>query len=302
MADENIVDAVVDTKTVPTGAPAPTLADSPAEPEPTEARSSAPADWPDDWREKASGGDTKKLSRLSRYTSPQALADALINAQNRISAGDLKPTVGKDATPEELTAFREAHGIPETPEKYDLGGYEVPELDKPLVEQFLTSAHAVNMTPDQVKRSLEAYSEISEQSRNERLAQDERIKTEAEDKLRGEWGPEYRVNLNLLQNLLSSAPEGLSDKLLHGRLADGTPIGSSVEALQFFVNLERERNPAGVVTPASAATTSQSVAEEKAKIEKVMREDRTSYNRDQKMQDRYLQLIRWEEAQKQRAA
>ena len=158
------------------------------------------------------------------------------------------------------------------------------------------------MTPDQVKSSLEAYTEISEQARNERLAQDEKIKSEAEDALRAEWGTEYRTNLNLLQNLLSGSPAGLRDKLLHGRLADGTPIGSSVEMLQFLVGLERERNPAGVVTPASATTSAQSVAEEKARIEKIMREDRSAYNRDQKMQDRYLQLIRWEEAQKQRAA
>jgi hypothetical protein len=171
-----------------------------------------------------------------------------------------------------------------------------------MIDMFLKSAHTVNMTPDQVKRSLEAYTEISEHARNERMAEDERVKTEAEDKLRNEWGPEYRVNLNLMENLLSQAPQGLRDKLVHGRLSDGTPIGSSVEMLQFLVGLERERNPAGVVTPGSATTTAQSVADEKAKIEKVMREDRSAYNRDQKLQDRYRQLIQWEVAQGQRAA
>jgi hypothetical protein len=301
MADENIVDEVVDTKTIP-DEPRATLAESTTESESISTERVAPVDWPDNWREKAAGGDAKKLSRLSTYASPQALADALISAQNRIAAGDLKPAIGKDAKPEDLAAFRAAHGIPESPDKYDLGDYEVPAEEKPLIEKFLSSAHSVNMTPDQVKKSLEAYSEISEQARNERYAQDEQIKKDAEDKLRAEWGADYRTNLNLFQNLLSGAPEGLRDKLLHGRLADGTPIGSSVEVLQFLVGLERERNPAGVVVSANAATTAQSVAEEKAKIEKVMREDRTAYNRDQQMQDRYLQLIRWEEAQRQRAA
>jgi len=310
MADENIVDELVDTKVV---TPAATVDDSATdtglvtdlEPEvpPTKTATKAPVtpDWPADWRDKAAGGDAAKAARLARYASPQALADALIAAQNKIRTGEVKPVLGKDAKPEEVAAFREAHGIPEAPDKYDLGDLTVPDGEKPMVTKFLESAHKVNMTPEQVKASLSAYTEISEVARNERLAQDNEIKNTAEDALRAEWGNDYRVNINLVTNLLDTAPEGLRDKLLRGRLADGTPIGSSVEALKFLVGVARERNPAGVVVPSGIATA-QSVSDEIQKIEKAMRDDRAAYNRDDKMQARYRQLLEWRIAQGRQAA
>ena len=61
-----------------------------------------PTAWGEDWRDKVAKGDAKKLSRLGRYASPEAVVDALIAAQNRISSGDLKPTLKKDATPEQI--------------------------------------------------------------------------------------------------------------------------------------------------------------------------------------------------------
>ena len=302
MADENIVDEVVDTKVVPTDSTSDSAADTglvtdlPKD-DPAPAKTAPSGDFPADWRDKFAGGDAQKAARLQRYASPQALTDALIAAQNKIRAGDLKPTIGKDAKPEEIAAFREAHGIPEAPDKYDLGDLEVPEGEKEMVTKFLTSAHSVNMTPDQVRTALKAYTDISEEARNARVAQDQEIKTSAEDTLRAEWGNDYRVNINLITNLLDAAPAGMRDKLLRGRLADGTPIGSSPEVLRFLVGLAREKNPAGVVVPSGVATA-QSVSDEIQKIEKVMRDDRAAYNRDEKMQARYRQLLEWRNAQK----
>lgn len=297
MADENIVDEVVDTKTVVDDAkPADTtvvtdLPEGTTSPAPG-TKPAATGEWPADWRDKFSGGDAQKAARLQRYASPQALTDALIAAQNKIRAGDLKPALGKDAKPEEIAAFREAHGIPEAPDKYDLGDVEVPESDKELVNKFLASAHTVNMTPEQVRTTLKAYNEISEAARNARMAQDVEIKTTTEDALRAEWGDDFRTNINLVTNLLDTAPAGLREKLLQGRLSDGTPIGSSPEALRFLVGLARERNPAGVVTPSGVATA-QSVEDEIQKIETLMRNDRAAYNRDNKLQARYRQLLGW---------
>jgi hypothetical protein len=306
MADENIVDEVVDTKVVPpVGNTAPPPIDDSATdtglvtdpPPPGKPAPTTQSDWPADWRDKFAAGDAAKAARLQRYASPAALADALIAAQNKIRAGDLKPTLGKDAKPEEIAAYREAHGIPEAPDKYDLGDLEVPEGEKEMVQKFLASAHAANMTTDQARAALKAYTDISEEARNARASQDQEIKTSAEDALRAEWGEDYRVNINLVTNMLDAGPAGLRDKLLRGRLADGTPIGSSVEALKFLVGLARERNPAGVVVPSGVATA-QSVTDEIQKIEKTMREDRAAYNRDEKMQARYRQLLEWQSAQR----
>jgi hypothetical protein len=45
---------------------------------------------------------------MSRYGSPEDVAAALINAQNRIDRGEVKPVLSKDATPEELAEWRQA--------------------------------------------------------------------------------------------------------------------------------------------------------------------------------------------------
>ena len=110
--------------------------------------------WGEDWRDKVAKGDAKKLSRLSRYASPEAVIDALISAQNRISSGDLKPILKKDATEEQVKEYREAMGIPEAPDKYDLGDVVPAGADKTMIEDFLKTAHATNQTPQQVKASV----------------------------------------------------------------------------------------------------------------------------------------------------
>lgn len=263
-----------------------------------DATKTAPATWPDDWRDKAAGGDAKKAARLSTYASPSAVADALIAAQNRIAAGDLKVALNKDAKPEEVAAYRAAHGIPEAPDKYDLTGVALEGVDKELVGVFLGAAHGENMTPSQVRTSLESYAKITETLREKRTVLDNEAKEKAEDALRAEWGNEFRTNVNLVMNLIGSAPQGVGEKLLHGRLSDGTPIGSSPEVLQFLVGLARERNPAGVVVPSGVATES-AVEDEIAKYEKLMRTDRAAYN---KVEGRYRQLLEWRETQKRRVA
>ena len=303
MADENIVDQVIDTKvitdTTTAGTGATTTVVTDASKTDVEPAVTAPADWPTDWREKAAGGDAKKLQRLGRFTSPQALADAFIATQNKLA--ETRPALTKDAKPEELAAYRTALGIPETPEKYDLTGLDFDQTEKAMVDKFLTSAHSANMTPTQVRASLEAFTKLSEDARNTRLSDDEALKTKAEDKLRSDWGNEYRTNINLITNLLDGAPSGFRDKFLHGRLSDGTPIGSDPDALQFLVNLARERNPAGVVVPSGVATES-AVMDELSKIEKVMRTDRAAYNKDEAMQARYRELLVYRENQRLRAA
>lgn len=261
----------------------------------------APATWPEKWRELGSDNDAKIAARLSRYASPKEVIKALIAAQNRIAAGDLKVSLGKDAKPEEIAAYREAHGIPDEPTKYDLTGLTIGDDDKPLVDKFLAAAHGAHMTPDHVRASLNAYAQISEDARNQRAALDLEVKEKAEDALRAEWGGEFRTNINMISNLLDTAPQGVRDKLLHGRLSDGTPIGSSPEVLQFLASLARERNPSGVVVPSGVATES-AVEDEIAKIEKVLRTDRAAYNRDEKMQSRYRELLQWREGQRSKAA
>jgi len=247
------------------------------------------ADWPEDWREKASGGDAKVLGRLARYASPKALADALLAAQNKLAS--TRPVLGKDATAEQIKEYRDALGIPETADKYDISGFKIGEADKDLIAGYLEKAHATNQTPEQVNAGIEAYMEINGKLAEARHTKDATFQREAEDALRGEWGQDYRRNITLVNAFLDSAPEGLKSKILSGRLSDGTPIGSDPDALRWLLQLELDRNPVGVVAPGAGANMAQTVDDEIKKIETTMRENRKAYDKDEKLQQRYRDLL-----------
>lgn len=94
-------------------------------------------DWPSDWREKATGGDAKAMAKIAKYASPKALAEALLSAQDYISKTRSVAKLGKDATADQIKAYRESLGVPEVPDKYDLKDMNLKEGDKPLLDATL---------------------------------------------------------------------------------------------------------------------------------------------------------------------
>jgi hypothetical protein len=248
-----------------------------------------------------SKGNAKVLSRMSRYDSPAAAMAALVAAQNRISSGELKPMLKANATPEELTAWRAEHGIPETPDKYDLGK-EV-QADPKLQSILLKAAHETNQTPDQVKATVRSLQEMNRMLAAEQAEQDIDIQQKSEDALRQEWGPEFRRNINLIHGMLdATGSQTLKDSLLLGRLADGTPIGSSPEVLKMLAGLALIQNPSGIVVPGAEANPMQGVEDEIGKIEKTMKENRKAYDKDERLQARYRELLDAREKLKPRKA
>lgn len=274
-------------------APAPPVASPPAaSPPPPADDAGSKGSWRDDWRETMAKGDAKVLGRLQRYASPEALSDALIAAQNRISSGDLKPVLKKDATPEQVAEWRSANGVPETPDKYDLGkDIKLTDQGKAFMERYLPIAHAANMTPEQVKANLGFIAEMNKGEAQQRATRDVELEESGEEALRAEWGGEYKRNITFIHNLLDGAatPE-FKNKLLGGRLADGTPIGSDPAALRFLMGLALVQNPTGTLVPGFNNNPAQGVEEEIAKIETLMKTDRAAYNKDEKAQARLREL------------
>lgn len=226
------------------------------------------------------------------------MVNALVSAQNKISAGELRPTLKPDASDQERAEYRKALGIPEAPEKYDLtfeNGLVVGEEDKPRISEFLKAAHSSNMTPEQVKGAIKWWYETTEAQAAEQDKSDKEAKQRAEDDLRAEWGPDYRRNLNLYESFLDTLPkegeESLKDLLRFGRLADGRPIGSHPGVIKWLANLALQINPLSTVVPGTGTDQMASIDTEIAGIEKTMRENRKAYNADDKMQSRYRELL-----------
>lgn len=298
----------------PTPAPKATpTALEPADPSVPEPVAQTPADWPADWREKASVGadgkvDDKLLARFKRYTSPKAALDGLVNAQNRIAKGELQKVLGDKPTPEEVAEYRMANGIPEKPDGYKLeigDGRVVGVEDKPIVDKFLASMHSNHASPTMVNAALKAYYDLRDEQIHQREDLDLSAKQETVEVLRSEYGPEYRANMNAIHGLLGTLPGGVGEKLLGARFADGTAAGNDPNFIRALVTIARELNPAATVVPGSPGASQNTIADEINSLKALMADTTSEYWKGPKAeghQKRYRDLIGASEKLAQRKA
>lgn len=248
--------------------------------------------WPDDWQTRLAGDDKDAAKQLGRYASPEEIWKKARSLEKRLSSGEYKAVLPKDAKPEELSAWRKDNGIPDKPESYDLKDLKIPASDKDLIAGFLKSAHDSNMTPEQAKATVSNYYAIQKQQSDARALKDDEQRHAALDALNAEWGGSFRRNVNLIEGtVLSAFPEEVRGLLKSARLPDGTAIFNSVPALKALASLALQLNPAGVVAPAGGGDLSKPALQEYQDLQKMMMERRTAYNKDAGAQARMRELI-----------
>lgn len=262
--------------------------------------------WNEGWRERMANGDEKELKRLQRFTSPDDVYKMARSLETRMSSGELKSAIKKDATADEVKAWRAENGIPETPDGYELkllDGRDVADADKPVLKGLLDLAHKHNFTPEQVKAAVSwQYTNAAEQETAQTEA-DNQLHQEVTDALNKEWGVDYRANMNMVATNVERGGSELSELLMQGRLADGTPIRSSPAILKWIVSNEREINPAGTVVPGVGTSQANAIGDEIANLEKMMGNRQSDYWKGPKAeanQLRYRQLIEAQDKLKQR--
>lgn len=267
-------------------------------------KGSTGAKWPDAWRQELAGEDAKALKQLERYQSPKDIWNKARALEQRISSGELRSNLPKEATEEQVKAWRSENGIPDAPDKYEVIGNKdkVHEADKERIAGIMTELHGVNVNNAQAEKVVDLYYGIMDQLIEERQDKDKSFAQQSEDKLRAEWGTEYRQNMNLVNGLLSTAPQEVQDEIKTGRLGNGDPLMSSPAVLQWLTGMAREINPVTTLIPNKGGDVAGSIDSEIANIEKTMRTNRKEYNADTKMQDRYQQLLTAREKMKSKAA
>lgn len=261
-----------------------------------------------DWRKEIAGDNGEWLKTLERFASPKAMFESYQAMRAKMSSGelrDVKPFPAK-GTPEEQAAWRRENNLPTKPEEYDLkfeDGLVIGDEDKPGVDSFLKAAHAANYTPAQAKEAVKWYFDQKDAEAEARQNADKEIAQKTQDALRAEWGGEYRTNMNGIHALLDTAPAGVKDKMMNGRLADGTPIMSDPDTLRFLTGMYRQINPVSTVVPhGDDASMARSIDDEIKSIKEVMTKDRPKYNKDEKMQKRYRELLSAKERMGKKAA
>lgn len=277
--------------------PTPAAADPAPQPDPTPdpapVADPAPKPEPEDWRSRLSGGDEKILKYLGKFQSEAAFAadakkknDALLN---KASA----PKLPENPTPEELAAYRKEMGIPDKPEDYLTSlpnGLVVGDDDRPFVDQFLEKMHGVNAHPSVTAAALDAYYGIVEEQETAQAEADSNADMECVTALKDEWGADYKRNANVLRSFLGTMPESVAEAITQARGPDGKILSMNADVIKWLTGKALEENPLATVVP-GFSDQPKAIEDEIASIEKVMRENRPEYNRDEKMQARYRELI-----------
>lgn len=252
------------------------------------------AGWGDQWRENFAGDDKAKLTELQRYATPKAVLEGLFAAKERIRSGELGKPLPENPNEQEIAAYREAHGIPAEPKGYLENlpeGLVIGEDDKPFFEKFAAKLHGINADPKVAHVAISFYNEIVEEQEAAVAEADLAAKQATEDALRVKWGPDFRANQNAIRGFLDTLPQGISETILSARDDQGRALFNVPEFAEWFAGLAREFNPVLAIVPGGGGAPGKSLDDEIAGIEKFMREKRADYNKDEKMQERYRQLL-----------
>lgn len=257
-----------------------------------------------DWatiRAKVAGDDEKILNVLSQYSTLEDALKAGVEARRKLSSGQQKTAKVPDAnsSPEEIKAYREANGIPEEAKDYKVelpDGVVLGDADKPVADKFLEIAHKHNLPPAVANDIIANQLKIQQEYLKEQEEADDQARADARAKLTSNevWGSEAQLNINMINNMLEGAPQGVKENLLDARLGDGTLLGNNVPALRWLSNLARELNPYGTITPNQGMSLSETVQAEMAKLEGMMGDRNSAYWKGptaQQNQQRYGQLL-----------
>ena len=273
-------------------------------------------DWPSDWREKMAaytvgkgdGGEyNKELKRLQRATSPLEINKSYRQLEVKYKRGDDPDPFPSEGTDEEKAAWRKSHSVPDKAEDYlkDFAlpdGLVIGEADKPVVDEYLATAHEMNLPPNMVKNNIGWYFKTRDGQIQQRMEKDEQDKTSTAEELKAEFGPDFKKYLSAAYNLLETAPEGVLGALTEARMNDGTKLGNHPQVVRWLSQMALEINPAATVVPGSGENSMISIDTEMAQIEQLMKTNREAYWGDPSKQARYRELLEAKERLQKRNA
>jgi len=258
---------------------------------------------PDNWRELVAGS-AEEAKKLERFTSPKALWESYQEAARKVRE---KTTVmtppGKDATPEQVKAWREANDIPETPDKYEIklpDNRQLGDADKPILEAFTPVAHEVGLSQSQVSRLVDWQLRQQEAEAAAMMEADEDHKSVGRATLKEEWGPaDFKRNTGAITELLSRASGeielgdgsklALADAIMNARLANGRKLGNEPQAVKWLAGLGLDLVPLDSQLPPGHSEGS--VTTRLEEIRAIRKADIDRYNGDAKLQAEERKLI-----------
>lgn len=240
--------------------------------------------WPDDWRVLMANGDAKAARLLERYTSPDAVGKALMSAQQRIRSGEVKQRPGPEATDEQLAEWRQDHGIPDTPQDYDVpilldGKYEdLDEFGKASIDAFRGTFHELDMPPEHADRIMSVANEVALQQMERQAETDAMRQEETEDALRVGWGADYKKNIVLNARFMQDKLGDGWQSFVTARTPEGVRLADDPKFNRFINRMARSEG--GSVLQAGETGAGQTVQARIEEIRKIMSTDYAMYKRE----------------------
>lgn len=255
----------------------------------------APANFPENWRQLMAGDAEGAIKTLERYKSPADVAKALLAFKSKVSSGELKSADAPEGE-EELAAWRKERGIPETADAYlenvQLpGGLQVGEADKAILGKVMEAFHGSHLPQDVVNSAVGAYYEAQEAEATALREADQQAVQEAEDSLRAEWGDEYRGNVNHIAAMLDGESEGFRAMVEFARDAEGNPLFANPQFVKFMLSVAQDRAPAGKVLPAGQAPSQTNVEARLKEIKEYRMKDERAYYKDKAVLEEERNLL-----------
>lgn len=181
--------------------------ETPETPETPAAPAAAPG-----WKSSLST-DLRSSPLLQKFDdTPEGLSKAFeshVNLEKLL--GHEKVPIPKDINDVEgWNRFSKAMGIPDKAEGYGLADAKLPESMKGMTidkNKFAEVAHAHKLTPDQTKGLWKVYNEINIDAYQKAMEAHQKQIVETVNRLKGEWGDAYQVNVELGQTVINKFSE-----------------------------------------------------------------------------------------------
>jgi hypothetical protein len=239
----------------------------------------------------------KLLGRLKRLNSPGDAAKALREQDKLISSGQLKRALPKDAKPDQVAAWRTENGIPETPDKYDLGvpaDIELNPYDKKMLAGVAAKMHAANASPEVVKAGVAAYFETRAAVAAAMEEANATAKSVTVETLRSEWGGDYKTNLDGVNSMLKNSDSQAVAGILAARTPDGVQLLNNPEVMRWLAGHARELGYVGATVVPAGGDLGKTIDDELTGIKALMGDPDSTYWKGpaaEKTQARYRELL-----------
>jgi uncharacterized protein YdcH (DUF465 family) len=182
--------------------------------------------------------DLRSNELFARYNTMEDALRGFTEAQKVIGKKEIVQGLvppGENASDVEKQAFRtqlnEMIGVPETADKYTLGGQPVPET----LKEFASELHALDMTDAQFNGITEVLTRLDEAASTNAAAELAEVETANLTAMEGEWGKQYDQNMDTANKALEAFGDDDLLKFINDHKATTEPA-----VLRFFHRLGKQ--------------------------------------------------------------